>query len=110
MDPEGDPMRLPLAVLAAVLVLFAYSAAAQEIHGCANKKGSLRIVGDPAECKASENSLSWNQEGACRSIKTVSGRNCPSNSGCTISPRYRSCVNGPSIVPGIVCYNIISVR
>ena len=49
-----------------LLVFTAWShatAAAQEVHGCVDKKGGLRIVNAPGECEAKETALSWNQEG-----------------------------------------------
>ena len=39
------------------------AAQVQVIDACVNKKGSMRVVNDPAECKVSETPLSWNQQG-----------------------------------------------
>ena len=34
------------------------------IHGCVhNRKGTLRVVSDPSECKSRETPISWNQQG-----------------------------------------------
>ena len=53
-----------LAVFAAISWVPEASASDGLIHGCVNnRKGSLRIVGDPSECKSRETPLSWNQQG-----------------------------------------------
>ena len=49
--------------LVALLLLLPAAAQAQVINACVNKKGSMRIVSDLAECNARENPLSWNQQG-----------------------------------------------
>ena len=49
--------------LVALLLMLPAAAQAQVINACVNKKGGMRIVSDPAECKASEAPLSWNKAG-----------------------------------------------
>ncbi len=52
-------------LIALLLVTIPALARAQEIDSCVNdRKGSLRVVGDPSECSPSkETPLSWNQVG-----------------------------------------------
>ena len=60
-------MRLhSLVALASLPLLFASGASSQEnlIHGCITKKGTLKIVSDPANCSSRETPISWNQAGA----------------------------------------------
>ncbi len=66
-EPGGYAMRYH-ALLGPAWAVFAVQfaapfAVAQEIHSCINKKGSIRIVADPSQCKSSETPLSWNQVG-----------------------------------------------
>jgi hypothetical protein len=39
------------------------SAQGAPIHACVKAKGTMRIVSGPADCKANETPLSWNQQG-----------------------------------------------
>lgn len=52
-----------IALAAGIILLAAPAAQADVIDACVNKKGSMRIVSDPSQCKPSESSLSWNQQG-----------------------------------------------
>ena len=55
-----------VALAVCVAVSWTHQAAATDglIHGCVdNKKGKLRVVSDPSECKSKETPLSWNQQG-----------------------------------------------
>ncbi len=61
-------MRLLTIIALAVCVAVSWipEAAATDglIHGCVkNRKGTLRVVSDPSECKSRETPLSWNQQG-----------------------------------------------
>ena len=55
--------RTVIALAAGIILLAAPAAQADVIHACVNKKGSMRVVSDLSQCKPSENSLSWNQQG-----------------------------------------------
>jgi hypothetical protein len=51
-------------VFGSVTILAASSVSAQVIHACAKSNdGSLRVVSNPAECKAKESPLAWNVQG-----------------------------------------------
>ena len=52
-----------IALAAGIILLAAPAAQADVIHACVNKKGSMRVVSDPGQCKPSESPLSWNQQG-----------------------------------------------
>ena len=59
-------MRLAhvVALALAGVVLAASYAQAQTINACVNKKGVMRIVNDPSQCRSTENPLSWNRDGS----------------------------------------------
>jgi len=53
-----------LIVAAVLLLLVSPATSAQVINGCVKaSNGALRIVADPAECKARETPISWDQAG-----------------------------------------------
>ena len=54
-----------IGVISAFLVAISIQCSAEDtvIYGCIGKKGILRVVSDPSECKGSETAIYWNKVG-----------------------------------------------
>jgi hypothetical protein len=57
-------LSITIGIIVGLLVATNIQSSAQdEIYGCVNSRGILRIVGGPDQCNRGESEISWNQTG-----------------------------------------------